>query len=210
MRRSHFLSSLAPWVLCALLVGPASAQAQDGGGWWKSLFQGTQKSMCDSTANVPVSEAASEAPGVMLWNVSDSDAASGTAIEQTIEPDTESLPRPDGFHTQQCDERILALDSAWHSVDHVLRGYRVQIFSGSLQAAREVRAKARNAQSDWPVYLSSMPPNYRVTLGDFRTRWEAQQAQDAWMEEFPMSIVIPMDINLPALQKAGAEESGNQ
>lgn len=163
--------------------------------------------MCDSTAQMPVQEAANEAPGVMLWDEGQPNAAQEQADDQGTSPHAELPIRPQGFQTQQCDERILSLDSAWHSVDHVLRGYRVQIFSGSLQAAREVRAKARNAQAAWPVYLSSMPPNYRVTLGDFRTKWEAQQAQDAWTDEFPMSIVIPMDINLPALREALPDDS---
>lgn len=105
-----------------------------------------------------------------------------------------------GTLTQTCDERILSLDSAWHEEEHVLRGFRIQVYAGSLQSAREIRAQLRSLQQDWPVYLSSMPPNYRVTLGDFRTRWEAQKVQDEWVESFPMSIVIPMDINLPSLR----------
>ena len=51
-----------------------------------------------------------------------------------------------------------------------------------------------------------MPPNYRVTIGDFRTRWEAQKAQDEWTTAFPMAIVIPMDINLPVLRTGGNNE----
>jgi len=207
MRRSSTSPFFIAGLACAFWMCPLSSCAQDTGGWWKSLFQGTQKSMCDSTAQMPVQEAANEAPGVMLWDEGQPIAAQEQADDQGTTPHAELPSRPQGFQTQQCDERILSLDSAWHSVDHVLRGYRVQIFSGSLQAAREVRAKARNAQAAWPVYLSSMPPNYRVTLGDFRTKWEAQQAQDTWTDEFPMSIVIPMDINLPALREALPDDS---
>ena len=207
MRTSSTSPFLIAGLACAFWMCSLSSYAQDTGGWWKSLFQGTQKSMCDSTAQIPVQEAVNEAPGVMLWDEGQPVATQGPTHDQGTAPNTESPSRPEGFQTQQCDERILSLDSAWHSVDHVLRGYRVQIFSGSLQAAREVRAKARNAQKAWPVYLSSMPPNYRVTLGDFRTKWEAQQAQDAWTDEFPMSIVIPMDIKLPALREALPDES---
>ena len=114
--------------------------------------------------------------------------------------------RPVGSVVEQYDDRIASLDSAWHTEEHALRGFRVQIFSGSLQAAREVRANARKTSGEWPVYLSSMPPNYRVTIGDFRSRWEAQKAQDAWDKAFPMSIVIPMDINLPRLQTGRADK----
>ena len=161
------------------------------------MFKGTQKSMCDSTS---AEQVAPEAPGVMIWEVPETNNLDAPS---TPEPLTEKAERPVGSMVEQYDERIATLDSAWHAEEHALRGFRVQIFSGSLQAAREVRAQARRTNGEWPVYLSSMPPNYRVTVGDFRTRWEAQKAQDAWTEAFPMAIVIPMDINLPVLKKDG-------
>ena len=184
--------------VCLFLLGAAtSTYGQGDAGWWKGLFKGTQKSMCDST---PAEQVAPEAPGVMIWEVPE---AGNLDALSAPEPLTEKPERPVGSVEVQYDERIAALDSAWHAEEHTLRGFRVQIFSGSLQAAREVRAQARRTNDEWPVYLSSMPPNYRVTIGDFRTRWEAQKAQDAWTRAFPMAIVIPMDINLPVLKTDG-------
>lgn len=174
-----------------------SACAQGDAGWWKGLFKGTQKSMCDSTASEgPPPEAA----GVIIWEVPATDHSDASSAP---EPPAIQKERPVGSVVEQYDERIASLDSAWHAEEHALRGYRVQIFSGSLQAAREVRAQARKNNGEWPVYLSSIPPNYRVTIGDFRTRWEAQKTKDAWINAFPMAIVIPMDINLPVLRTDG-------
>lgn len=190
------IRALASLVLAAGLFN-SPAFAQENNGWWRSLFQGTQKNVCDTTIATPIAESASEAPGVLLWNAELSGQLPGE--DQNATPETEQ-ERPMGTLTQTCDERILSLDSAWHEEEHVLRGFRIQVYAGSLQSAREIRAQLRSLQQDWPVYLSSMPPNYRVTLGDFRTRWEAQKVQDEWVESFPMSIVIPMDINLPSLR----------
>ena len=169
--------------------------AQGDVGWWRGLFKGTQKSMCDSTST---EQTAPSSQGVMVWQGAPDEESSNTAAE----PDqiVTSTERPLGSVVEQYDERIASLDSLWRTEDHALRGFRIQIFSGSLQAAREVRSKARRTNGESSVYLSSMPPNYRVTIGDFRTRWEAQKAKDAWMKSFPMAIVIPMDIKLPALK----------
>lgn len=194
---AHRFGPFSMLLLAAVLCCSPSL-AQENSGWWRSLFQGTQKSVCDSSAMRPAANGASEAPGVMLWEsqTETPEASGATGISELIAPPEE---RPLGSLTQSCDARILSLDSAWHEEEHVLRGFRIQVYAGSLQSAREIRAQLRSLQHDWPVYLSSMPPNYRVTLGDFRTRWEAQKVQDEWVESFPMSIVIPMDINLPSL-----------
>ena len=175
------------------LGATTSCCAQGDAGWWKGLFKGTQKSMCDSTSAEPP---APEAPSVMIWEAPATDHSEVPSAPESAALEAE---RPAGSVVEQYDARIASLDSAWHATEHALRGFRVQIFSGSLQAAREVRARARKINAQWPVYLSSMPPNYRVTIGDFRTRWEAQKAQDTWTNAFPMAIVIPMDINLPVL-----------
>lgn len=191
---SSRITSACCFVGLLALGADASVLAQSDAGWWKNLFKGTQKSMCDSSAT---EQAAPEVPGVMIWEPSEGDLTEEPSAPEPIETVEE---RPIGSVVEQYDDRIASLDSAWHTEEHALRGFRVQIFSGSLKAAREVRANARRTSGEWPVYLSSMPPNYRVTIGDFRSRWEAQKAQDAWNKAFPMSIVIPMDINLPRLQ----------
>ena len=187
--------------VCLLVLGTnTSVLAQSDAGWWKGLFKGTQNSMCDSSAT---ERSAPEVLDVVVWEPS---GANLTEEPSAPEPIAIVDERPVGSVVEQYDDRIASLDSAWHTEEQALRGFRVQIFSGSLQAARKVRANARKTSGEWPVYLSSMPPNYRVTIGDFRSRWEAQKAQDAWNKAFPMSIVIPMDINLPRLQTGRADQ----
>lgn len=183
-------------LMVAVILSSSPVIAQENNGWWRSLFQGTQKSVCDTIRATPEAEGVNEAPGVLLWEA-EPIATNLPVNDRNENPVTE---RPVGTITQTCDERILSLDSAWHEEEHVLRGFRIQVHAGSLKSAREIRAQLRSLQQDWPVYLASMPPNYRVTLGDFRTRWEAEKVKDEWVESFPMSIVIPMDINLPVLR----------
>ena len=187
--------------MCFFALGAhASVLAQGDTGWWKNLFQGAQNSMCDSSAT---EQFAPKVPSLTICEPSGGDLTEEPSAPGPIETTEE---RPIGSVVVQYDDRIASLDSAWHMKEHALRGFRVQIFSGSLQAAREVRANARKTSGEWSVYLSSMPPNYRVTIGDFRSRWEAQKAQDAWNKAFPMSIVVPMDINLPRLQNVQTDQ----
>tara|TARA_B100000963_G_scaffold356880_1_gene377924 strand:- start:2231 stop:2941 length:711 start_codon:yes stop_codon:yes gene_type:complete len=174
--------------------------AQNEVGWWKGLFNGTQKSACDSAAMEQVAPTSSE---VLIWEKSAPVDSSSDTVNSELSLAADD--RPVGIFIEQYDKRIATLDSAWHTHEHALRGFRIQIFSGSLQAAREIRAKARKTTGEWPVYLSSMPPNYRVTIGDYRTRWEAQKAKDAWASSFPKAIVIPMNIKLPALGAAATD-----
>ena len=188
-------------VLCLFTLGAnGSTLAQGDVGWWRGLFKGTHKSTCDSTST---KQPAPSSQGVMIWQGAPNQDSSNVVVETDLV--ITSTERPAGSAVEQYDKRIASLDSLWHTEDHALRGFRIQIFSGTLQAAREVRSKARRNNGKSSVYLSSMPPNYRVTIGDFRTRWEAQKAKDAWMKSFPMAIVIPIDINLPALKTSQTE-----
>lgn len=182
-------------LVLGLVFVPDHAYSQSGTPWWKSIFQSaSQPEIQDEQPDEPLDSIATP-------QSRDSHNPTDKAQDSHVVPShgTGSLPRPQGVLNVQCDPRVLALDSAWHSEVHPIQGYRIQIFSGSLQAAREVRASARKIDASSPAYLSAMPPNYRVTIGDFRTKWEAKQAQDLWSDAFPLSIVIPMEISLPPL-----------
>ena len=58
-----------------------------------------------------------------------------------------------------------------------MQGYRVQIFFGSGHSARENANNIRNTfvstYKDIPVHVVFEEPNFKVTVGDFRTKSEA-------------------------------------
>ena len=190
------VSSISMLMLLGSFLVSNHALSQGGTPWWKSIFQGAGQTEIEKEQSDANQEDSIAAPAAL----DSSESMKMVEDSKALLPDNATpLPRPDGALDIQCDPRVLALDSAWHRETHPVQGYRIQIFSGSLQAAREVRANARKFNADSPAYLSAMPPNYRVTIGDFRTKWEAQQAQDLWSDAFPLSIVIPMEINLPPL-----------
>lgn len=68
-------------------------------------------------------------------------------------------------------------------------GYRVQVFSDNRPAAKgEARAKSRNIASRFPnmrTYVKYTSPYWRLRVGDFRTRREAEEAAEALRQAFP-------------------------
>lgn len=79
-----------------------------------------------------------------------------------------------------------------------LKGFRVQVFFGSnRQAAYEAEAKFLNEFPDVPAYVSYTEPNFKVQVGDFRTRLEAEKMQNELKDMFSTMFIIPTAINPP-------------
>lgn len=82
-------------------------------------------------------------------------------------------------------------------------GYRVQIFfeSGnkSSEAAREIMEEFEENYPDVEAYLTWKAPNFRVRVGDFRTRMEAEGFLQHILKDYPNAWVIKDKINFPSL-----------
>ncbi len=82
-------------------------------------------------------------------------------------------------------------------------GFRIQIFfdsgSNSSDRARNAREQFQMKFPDIPAYISWKAPNYRVRVGDFRTRLEAEKALQQIMTEYPNAWVIKDEINFPQI-----------
>lgn len=69
-------------------------------------------------------------------------------------------------------------------------GYRIQVFSDNNQrtAKAQAQARERNIATQFPelnVYLLYKSPSWRVRVGDFKTRSEAEQVMHEIKEAFP-------------------------
>ncbi len=75
-------------------------------------------------------------------------------------------------------------------------GYRVQIFNGT---SRKSAFDAQNRfQEDHPgvrTYISFRDPNFKVQVGDFRSRLEAQKMLEELKPYFSGMLIIPGKIN---------------
>ncbi|TWJ03452.1 sporulation related protein [Mucilaginibacter frigoritolerans] len=77
-------------------------------------------------------------------------------------------------------------------------GYRVQIFFGSnRQDAYNAQARFSNEYPEIRTYVLYTEPNFKVQVGDFRTKLEAQKLQNDLRDKFTSLFIIPGKINPP-------------
>jgi hypothetical protein len=75
-----------------------------------------------------------------------------------------------------------------------IQGFRIQVYSGP---NREDAYRYKGALLDLPAYASYLDfedPNYRVRLGDFSNREEAEVALRKVKIQFPESFIVPAQV----------------
>ena len=82
-----------------------------------------------------------------------------------------------------------------------LVGYRIRVFYDNNQNARSqsegIAAYIRNQYPDVGVYRTFESPNYKVSVGDFRTKDEALKIYNALKALYPTAYIIKENINYP-------------
>jgi hypothetical protein len=82
-----------------------------------------------------------------------------------------------------------------------LTGFRIQI---CFESGNESRKRAENIRrafwSKHPkmsAYLTFKEPNFRVKVGDFRTRSEARGFRKEILADFPQAFIVKEEVNYP-------------
>lgn len=85
--------------------------------------------------------------------------------------------------------------------NYAIDGFRIQVFeeSGNRSSthAREVMTEFSGKYPEVPVYLTWQAPNFKVRIGDFRTRMEAEGFLNKIKREYPIAWVIRDKIKFP-------------
>lgn len=102
------------------------------------------------------------------------------------------------------DGRINLLNQ--RKIDHPTKqdGYRVQIYFGNRNTARDRRADFVTRFPGHAAYISYLAPNFRLRVGDFRTRLESEKFKNEIARYYPGSYIVKDKIELPPL---GGEEA---
>lgn len=83
----------------------------------------------------------------------------------------------------------------------IINGYRVQIYfdSGnqSKKKANDVKTQFLAKKPDVPCYLVYQAPNFKVRVGDFRSRYEAYKLYREIRNDFPSAYIVKDEINFP-------------
>ena len=88
-----------------------------------------------------------------------------------------------------------------HDNDGTIDGFRVQIFmelgNDALHHADSVKTRFSEKYPDVPIYLIFGQPYYRLRIGDFRTRLEAENMFQQVKKEYNNAFVTADRIELP-------------
>ena len=108
-------------------------------------------------------------------------------------------------------ERDARLDKMlkWHIEKNEERegmeGFRVEIFFSSNLDAKEqaldTKVNFLSEYPEYPVHIKFIAPNFRVRVGDFRTKNEAWKLYKQIQKDYPTAFVVPDIINFPLLKE---------
>ena len=80
-------------------------------------------------------------------------------------------------------------------------GYRIRIYFDNKQKSREesqeVMARFKALHPGYNVYLKFNNPNFKVTVGDFRTKVDAQIALKEIIKAFPSAFIVKEKMRFP-------------
>lgn len=93
-------------------------------------------------------------------------------------------------------------------------GWRVEIFnrsgSNALEEALEVKQDFLSVYPDIPVNVLFNAPDFKVRVGDFRTRNEALKLRKEITGKYPKSFEVRSKINFPTLRREVNKEDRNE
>jgi hypothetical protein len=125
----------------------------------------------------------------------------------TESSEAESGPAPilNRIHVNQ-DPRLEKM-LRWHFDNNKIRdgisGYRVEIFFSSSQNAKDQALNKKkeflSRYSEYNVHIKYSAPNFRVRVGDFRTKNEALKLLRRIQKDYPGAFIVPDTIEFPLL-----------
>lgn len=54
--------------------------------------------------------------------------------------------------------------------------YKIQVYQGNRSGAEEAKSKFESNYDEWPISMEYETPNYKIWVGNFRSRLEADKA----------------------------------
>jgi hypothetical protein len=106
----------------------------------------------------------------------------------------------------QCSPEIKSLldrHVTQNKKNNFTNGYRLQIYFGSGANARaqatKIRTEFLTAHPDIKSYLIFKSPDFKVLVGDFRTKSEALKLQKSLIYQYPNAFIVSDEIAFPEL-----------
>ncbi|WMI69384.1 SPOR domain-containing protein [Mangrovimonas sp. YM274] len=68
--------------------------------------------------------------------------------------------------------------------------YKIQIFSGNRSGAEKAQSEFNDTYEDWPVAMEYDTPHYKIQVGTFRSRLEADKALIKIKANYPNAFIF--------------------
>lgn len=98
------------------------------------------------------------------------------------------------------EERITALMDTLRNAEIPLEGYRIQLSFGRKEEVNTIRTEFLQQYPNYGAYISWLQPNFRLRVGDFRTRLQAERFLRELREDYQGSYIVRDEIELPPLE----------
>lgn len=140
----------------------------------------------------------------------------GKAVAQDVLEFVRNNPRLTIEHEDSRLDSLLAKRTRIDRANPTMKGYRIQLFSGSgneaRQKANQLRSEFLQLYPDIAAHLVFQQPNFKVRIGDLRTELEAIRLKKEIEFDFPNGFVVRDMIALPKLpiEEEEEEEEENQ
>jgi hypothetical protein len=132
----------------------------------------------------------------------------GLAQQNSYQKQDSKPPKQEGKVEVYQDSRvdsIVKMHVRYNSTQSTFEGYRIQIFfdagNNSLSGAQAAQANYQMLYPGDTAYISFVEPYYKVRIGDFRTRLEAESYLHQIIRDFPNAFIIKDKILFPKMDE---------
>lgn len=88
------------------------------------------------------------------------------------------------------DDEISTLMETISEADLPLEGYRIQLYFGRKEEVNTMRTEFLQKNPECGAYVSWLQPNFRLRIGDFRTRLQAERFKNEIQADYPSSYIV--------------------
>ena len=110
--------------------------------------------------------------------------------------DFDSLYDESGSLIIYSDPRIDSLVNTVDDYPPLIKGYRLEIFFGNRKDAEKVKSEFLKRYDQFPIYIIWQQPNFKVHVGDFMTKLQAEKAQQEIKTAYPNSYIVITEIKM--------------
>jgi hypothetical protein len=111
----------------------------------------------------------------------------------------DDTPRPASIrHYDEAVRGLMSKHIALGKARNAMPGYRVQIFFGdNREDANLIKSEFLRIYPNIGAYLVYQQPNFKIRVGDFKTRLLATEFLLEVQDKFPMAFLVKDNIKLP-------------